>query len=93
MEYCCQVVLVGSMIWWTCDVCNAFQQYEDGMENALKLQWESQIKQLGGLSKVVQGQLDKNTRVKVVTLMTIDVHARDVVGRIVSKRVENAVLG
>jgi len=90
MKYCCQAVLVGSMIWWNMEVVTAFNQLEDGMETALKDQWQRQVDQLLPLAAVVRGDLDKGDRRKIVTLMTIDVHARDVVDKLVKQQVENS---
>ena len=49
-----------------------------------------QVEQLKHLSGLVRGKLDKGDRRKIVTLITIDVHARDVVGKLITKRVENS---
>jgi dynein heavy chain len=39
---------------------------------------------------MLNGKMDKGDRRKIITLVTIDVHARDVVGRLVQARVESA---
>ena len=44
----------------------------------------------GALIKQVQGDLSKELRNKIITLITIDVHSRDIVGALITKRVENA---
>jgi len=44
-----------------------------------------------GLIRLVQGELKKGDRVKIITLITIDVHNRDVVLALVAKRVESNV--
>ena len=38
----------------------------------------------------MQGDLSKELRNKIITLITIDVHSRDIVGALITKRVENA---
>lgn len=39
---------------------------------------------------LVLGELTKGDRKKLVTLITIDVHSRDVIGRIVDEKVDNS---
>jgi dynein heavy chain len=89
-NYCCQIVLVATMIWWNSEVSQAFVALEDGMETALKDEWARECDQLKVLTKKVQGHLEKGDRRKIVTLMTIDVHARDIVNKLILKRVENS---
>jgi len=89
-NYCCQIMLVATMIWWKSEVDQAFSSFEEGNETALKDQWNMQIEQLRVLSALVRGNLSKGDRTKICTLITIDVHARDVVGKLVQKRVENS---
>ncbi len=45
--------------------------------------------QLADLIEIVNGELSRNDRKKLITLCTIDVHARDVVQRLIDERVEN----
>ncbi len=49
-----------------------------------------QVAQLSDLIVLINGDLSKNDRKKLITLCTIDVHARDVVQRLIDERVENA---
>ena len=49
-----------------------------------------QGRRLDALIKQVQGDLSKELRNKIITLITIDVHSRDIVGALITKRVENA---
>lgn len=46
--------------------------------------------QLAGLIEMINGELTKLDRKKLITLCTIDVHARDVVQRLIDERVESA---
>ena len=62
---------------------------EDGNEMALKDFLKQQKTQLDGLIGLVLGELTKGDRKKLVTLITIDVHSRDVIGRIVDEKVES----
>jgi dynein heavy chain len=48
-----------------------------------------QVTQLAGLIEMINGDLSKLDRKKLITLCTIDVHARDVVQRLIDERVES----
>lgn len=49
-----------------------------------------QVNQLAGLIELINGELTKLDRKKLITLCTVDVHARDVVQRLIDERVESA---
>ncbi len=49
-----------------------------------------QVANLSDLIQLINGDLSKNDRKKLITLCTIDVHARDVVQRLIDERVESA---
>ena len=51
--------------------------------------WEKQVSNLVDLIDIINSELTKNDRKKLITLCTIDVHARDVVQRLIDERVEN----
>lgn len=51
--------------------------------------FDKQVAQLADLITIINGELTKNDRKKLITLCTIDVHARDVVQRLIEERVEN----
>ncbi|KAL0218105.1 hypothetical protein RCL1_008953 [Eukaryota sp. TZLM3-RCL] len=89
-EFPSQVVLVGSQIWWTSDVNYAFQKLVEGSEDALVDYNKLQFKQITELIKLIQGDLDKQSRLKVMTLCTIEVHSRDVVTDLIDQKVESA---
>jgi dynein heavy chain len=46
--------------------------------------------QLAELIDLINGPLSKNDRKKLITLCTIDVHARDVVARLIAQRCDSA---
>ena len=98
-------------------VNEAFEELEDGSDDALKEVLERQKVQLryayhtciaesswrirdctqqnslyacSDLIVLINGPLSKNDRKKLITLCTIDVHARDVVQRLLDDRVESA---
>jgi len=55
----------------------------------VQIEHERQVTQLSELIELITGQLSANDRKKLVTLCTIDVHARDVVQRLMDERVDN----
>lgn len=82
-----QVALTCTQIWWTMDVGMAFARLEEGYENAMKEYYKKQVGQLNALITLLIGQLTPGDRQKVMTICTIDVHARDVVAKIISQKV------
>ncbi|XP_066519814.1 dynein axonemal heavy chain 11 isoform X2 [Hoplias malabaricus] len=89
LDYPAQVALTGSQIWWATDVGIAFERVEEGFETALKDYNKKQISQLNSLINMLLGELTPGDRQKVMTLCTIDVHARDVVAKLISQKVAN----
>uniref|UniRef100_A0A8C0G3E5 Dynein axonemal heavy chain 11 n=1 Tax=Chelonoidis abingdonii TaxID=106734 RepID=A0A8C0G3E5_CHEAB len=82
-DYPAQVALTSSQIWWTTDVGIAFNRLEEGFETALKDYNKKQIAQLNALIALLLGELASGERQKIMTICTIDVHARDVVAKLV----------
>ncbi|KAF7661538.1 hypothetical protein LDENG_00259550 [Lucifuga dentata] len=89
-DYPAQVALTCTQIWWTSDVGTAFALLEEGNENAMKDYYKKQVSQLNALISMLIGQLSSGDRQKVMTICTIDVHARDVVAKIIAQKVENS---
>ena len=65
----------------------AFGRLEEGYENALKDYFKKQVAQLNALITMLIGQLSKGDRQKIMTICTIDVHARDVVTKLINQKV------
>nr|XP_006007896.1 PREDICTED: dynein heavy chain 11, axonemal [Latimeria chalumnae] len=89
-DYPAQVALTSSQIWWTVDVGIAFDRLEEGFETALKDYNKKQIAQLNALINMLLGELTPGDRQKIMTICTIDVHARDVVAKLVAEKVTNS---
>uniref|UniRef100_A0A4X2M2C5 AAA+ ATPase domain-containing protein n=1 Tax=Vombatus ursinus TaxID=29139 RepID=A0A4X2M2C5_VOMUR len=87
LDFPAQVALTSSQIWWTTDVGIAFSRLEEGYETALKDYNKKQISQLNALIALLLGELTPGDRQKIMTICTIDVHARDVVAKLVSQKV------
>nr|KAF6455667.1 dynein axonemal heavy chain 17 [Rousettus aegyptiacus] len=89
-DYPAQVALTCTQIWWTTEVGLAFARLEEGYENAIKDYNKKQISQLNALITLLIGNLSAGDRMKVMTICTIDVHARDVVAKMIVAKVESA---
>ena len=88
MDFPAQIALTGSQIWWTTEVNMAFAKLEEGFENSLKDYSKKQVNQLNSLITMLLGDLTKNDRQKIMTICTIDVHARDVVTKMILQKVK-----
>ncbi|CAF2140297.1 unnamed protein product [Rotaria magnacalcarata] len=89
MDFQAQIALTGSQVWWTVEVCAAFAKLEEGYENALKDFYRKQVSQLNALIIHLLTELTPNDRQKIMTICTIDVHARDVVLKLVGTKCES----
>ena len=90
LNMCCvvfQIALATTQIWWTTEVGIAFARLEEGYENALKDYFKKQVTQLNTLITLLIGELSRGDRQKIMTICTIDVHARDVVSKLISTKV------
>ncbi|OEH75761.1 axonemal 1-beta dynein heavy chain dynein heavy related protein [Cyclospora cayetanensis] len=84
------VACVGSRIWWTWRVEDAFQRLDQGDKNALRHEAAIQRQQVSALIEVVRKPLEYRDRKKVNTLIILDVHARDLIEHFVEKSVFSA---
>ncbi|RLN89500.1 hypothetical protein BBJ28_00002039 [Nothophytophthora sp. Chile5] len=90
-DYPAQVALLGSQIVWTEEVESALEELESGTEDAIKKYLDVSTVRLEELIKLVQGHLGALDRQKVITLITVDVHARDVVQSLITKKVSSSL--
>ncbi|KAJ8313224.1 hypothetical protein KUTeg_009222, partial [Tegillarca granosa] len=58
---------------------------------ATQIWWTTEIAQLNALITMLLGDLTKGDRQKIMTICTIDVHARDVVSKLILNKVDNAL--
>uniref|UniRef100_A0A8C5X999 Dynein axonemal heavy chain 17 n=2 Tax=Malurus TaxID=55806 RepID=A0A8C5X999_9PASS len=89
-DYPAQIALTCTQIAWTSEVGVAFASLEKGYENALKDYNKKQIARLNALISLLLGNLSAGDRMKIMTICTIDVHARDVVAKMIQTKVENS---
>ncbi|XP_076016721.1 dynein axonemal heavy chain 11 [Genypterus blacodes] len=90
LDFPAQVALTGSQIWWTNDMELVFKKLEEGFESALKDYNKKQICQLNSLISLLLGELSSGDRQKIMTICTIDVHARDVVAGLIAQKVSSS---
>ncbi|KAM7123899.1 LOW QUALITY PROTEIN: dynein axonemal heavy chain 11 [Ciconia maguari] len=84
-DYPAQVALTGSQIWWISDVEMAFSRLEEGLASALKDCHKKKVTQLNAVITVLLRELSSGDQ-KIMTICTIDVHARDVVASLVAQK-------
>ncbi|KAM6314848.1 LOW QUALITY PROTEIN: dynein axonemal heavy chain 11 [Aegotheles albertisi] len=70
-----QVARTGSQIWWVSDVEMAFSRLDEGLASALKDCHRKQVTQLSALITVLLGEFALG---KIMTICTVDGHARDI---------------
>ncbi|XP_035799351.2 dynein axonemal heavy chain 11 [Amphiprion ocellaris] len=87
LDFPAQVALTGSQIWWSNDMELVFKRLEEGFESALKDYNKKQISQLNLLIGMLLGELSSGDRQKIMTICTIDVHARDIVSSLIAQKV------
>lgn len=81
------MALTCTQIWWTSDVNIAFARMDEGYDNALKEYYRKQVSQLNTLISMLIGQLSQGDRQKIMTICTIDVHARDIIAKMIAQKV------
>ena len=85
--YCAQLALLATQIVWTEETVRTFDDLESGSESAMK-EFLVLIKtRISNLIQRVRGNLDMTTRIKVITIITIDVHSRDVIKKYVDQKI------
>ena len=89
-DYAAQVALTTTQIWRTTEVGIVFSRLEEGYENSMKDYSKKQIQQLNNLITLLLGDLSKGDRQKIMTICTIDVHARDVVLKMIQMKTDSA---
>jgi dynein heavy chain len=89
-DYPAQVVLAGTGIWWTTEVNAGFGRLEEGYENSLKDYYKKQVNQLTSLIQLVQGDLKSGERQLIMSICTLDVHARDQVAKLITEKADNS---
>jgi len=81
--YCAQLALLATQIVMTEETIRTFDDLESGSESAMKEYLTLVRNRISKLILRVRGNLIMETRIKVITIITIDVHTRDVTKRFV----------
>ena len=76
-----QVILVVNQIFWCQEVEEAFRAMK-GDKNAMRTYNKKQVQQLTDLIQVTRTDLKKPDRQKVMNMITIDAHSRDMIEQI-----------
>jgi dynein heavy chain len=90
-----QVVIAIDQVLWTSNVTVALISMEGGNENipqnskAMEEFLAFSLKQIDAMVELVRAPLDKQQRTLLGALLTIDVHARDVIRALVSKKIRH----
>jgi dynein heavy chain len=87
-DFPAQHAVVGTQLYWTEESEASLDEFENGTEDAVKKHLHQCTKRLEDLIKLVQGKLVKNDRNKIITVITMDVHGRDVVHGLVHEKTE-----
>ncbi|XP_018599950.2 dynein heavy chain 2, axonemal [Scleropages formosus] len=79
-----QMLITASQIQWTTDVTRSLViTKETSDKTALKTMKKKQVWMLNRYSDAIRGNLSKILRLKIVALVTVEVHARDVIDRLI----------
>jgi dynein heavy chain len=87
-DYPAQVVLNGTQIYWTEETEQALEEFEGGQEDAIKKYLLVCNSRLDQLIKLVLGKLSSPDRTKIIALITMDVHGRDVVQKLIDLKIQ-----
>jgi dynein heavy chain len=87
-NYPAQLCITGTQIYWTDETQLALEEYEGGQEDAVKRYLQVCNTRLSSLIQLVLGELPAADRTKIISLITMDVHSRDVVDRLIAQKAE-----
>mmetsp|Transcript_22069 Transcript_22069/g.16467 ORF Transcript_22069/g.16467 Transcript_22069/m.16467 type:complete len:168 (-) Transcript_22069:595-1098(-) len=83
-DYCAQISLLTTQIMWTEETNRAFEELEGGSETAMKEYLNIILLRIKNLIDRVRTDLTMELRIKIITIITIDVHERDVIEKFYS---------
>lgn len=84
-----QITLLVNMTNWSTNVEKAFNGLKSNPK-AMNQALQDQINGLSELIKLVQGDLDKPMRQKVMCLITIDAHSRDIIEKLENEKSQSS---
>ncbi|KAJ3056563.1 Dynein heavy chain 2, axonemal [Rhizophlyctis rosea] len=77
-----QLLIVAGLIAWTMDCTKALQDVEAGEKHEMRNLKKKQIINLKKLADLVRSPLSKVERRKLIALITVEVHSRDVIDKL-----------
>lgn len=83
-----QTTLCISQILWSIQVNRALSNMQLGYESALRDYHRSLVSQLSCLIGMLLGDLTPGDRQRIMTICTIQVHSRDIVSKMIARRVD-----
>jgi dynein heavy chain len=87
-EYPAQVALTGTCIIWTEEVTRTIDEVFDGSETAMKEYYKICADRINKLiERVIMPGVTNELRDKFITVITVDVHGRDVVDKLAVKKI------
>jgi dynein heavy chain len=90
--YCAQIALLATQVMWTEETIRAFDELDGGSETAMREHGVQIVGRIKDLINCVRKPLSKDLRVKIITIITIDVHSRDVIEDFVAKKITDSGL-
>lgn len=94
IEYQGQICITTCQTWWCTEVENVFLELGSGSADAMIEYNKRQIDQITDLITCVRTKLTKQDRRKVMNIITLDSHARDIIGALIAnKNVRNDCFG
>ncbi len=73
-----QIILTTSLTFFTIKMEETFTAIANGDQNAMEKMWKFKIEGLTGLIDLVRTKLTKAERMKIMCLITLDAHSRDI---------------
>ena len=87
LDWASQMILVVNQIFWTDEVGQAFNDMGKD-KDAMKKYNEKQLSQINDLIALTRTSLEKPQRTKVMNMITIDAHSRDIVIGLIDSKVD-----
>ena len=87
-DYPAQAVVTCTQMAWTEESESSLEELSGGQEDAVKRYLALCDQRLQDLIRLVLGELKKGDRIKVITIITLDVHSRDVIQKLIDEKVE-----
>ncbi|KAH6590256.1 hypothetical protein BASA50_009516 [Batrachochytrium salamandrivorans] len=77
------LLISAALVSWTSECTKALQEIEKGEKTSMKILKKRQISSLKRLADLVRSPLGKVDRKKLIALITVEVHSRDVIDKMV----------